>query len=73
MAKFIEVKVLGGVTYIRADQVAAVAQTDQTRSNVFLLGNSQGIGSAEPAGVVVKRVIEALAPSNAGGPHGDAG
>ncbi|MBV1703297.1 MAG: hypothetical protein KGI57_04070 [Hyphomicrobiales bacterium] len=75
MAAFIEVKILGGVSFIRVDQVVAVTYNDPMRCTVLLHGSSQGIGCAEPASVVLKRVKDALETPvpTAGGAHGDAG
>jgi len=55
MIKFVALKALAGVNYVRADQVVAIAAIETSKCNVYLAGGVV-IPCAEPAKEVIARL-----------------
>ncbi|HEV3045113.1 MAG TPA: hypothetical protein VGY52_14720 [Roseiarcus sp.] len=56
---FVQLKALGGINYVRADQVVAVSSTEPTKCTVALAGGAT-VPCAEPAKDVVERLEAAV-------------
>ena len=63
MSRFIEIRAMAGVNYIRAGDVIAVQFVDQQRSTVMLAGGAT-MPCSEPAKQVMARVEAALLPNS---------
>ena len=69
MTKFIEVRALAGINYIRAQDVIAVQFVDAQKATVMLAGGAS-MTCSEPAKSIMARV-EAALQATSEIPHGD--
>jgi hypothetical protein len=70
MIRLIQIKALAGFNYVRADQVVAIAASEQGKCNVYLAGGVT-IPCHEPPKDVIAKLEAATADTNERGPHGD--